>query len=186
MDDAKEKSFNEWLVINSQLGDELAFNQLLEAWQPRLMAYALRRLGDRELAREAVQECLLGVTKGLSRLRDPAAFPGWCYRLLERRCIDAIKSRIREGQKLAELARQTPEIQAEPDEIGDPLVQRVSLQQALAQLDSNMSAVLKLYYQESFTIEEIADVLDIPAGTVKSRLFYARKTLAAILEDGDE
>jgi len=180
MNDAKEKSFNEWLVINSQLGDKSAFNQLIVAWQPRLMAYASRRLGDRELAREVVQECLLGVTRGLARLRDPAAFPGWCYRMLERRCIDAIRARIKDQQKLSELAQQQPEPEVSHTA---QLEQNVSIQQALAQLDSNLAAVLKLYYQESFSIKEIAGVLEIPAGTVKSRLYYARKTLAAILEE---
>ncbi|MBT8145558.1 MAG: RNA polymerase sigma factor [Gammaproteobacteria bacterium] len=183
MNDAKEKSFNEWLVINSQLGDKSAFEQLLERWQPRLLAYATRRLGDRELAREVVQECLMGITRGLTRLRDPAAFPGWCYKLLERRCIDAIRTRIRDRQKLSELVRQQPESDTDQRTGAVQLEQQVSIQQAVAQLDSNLAAVLKLYYQESFTIEEIAEVLEIPAGTVKSRLYYARKTLAAILEE---
>ena len=182
MDDAKEKSFNEWLVINSQLGDESAVNQLLTAWQPRLLAYASRRLGDRELAREVVQECLLGVTRGLARLRDPAAFPGWCYKMLERRCIDAIRTRIKDQQKLSELAQET-EPEADYPVGATQLEQNISIQQALTQLDSSLAVVLKLYYQESFTIEEIAGVLEIPAGTVKSRLYYARKTLAAILEE---
>ena len=183
MDDAKEKSFNEWLVINSQLGDESAFDQLITRWQPRLLAYATRRLGDRELAREVVQECLLGVTRGIVRLRDPAAFPGWCYKILEMRCIDAIRTRIKDQQKLSELAQQQPDPGADLPDGAAQLEQKVSIQQALARLDSNLAAVLKLHYQESFTIEEIAGVLGIPAGTVKSRLYYARKTLAAILEE---
>ena len=104
MNDEKTKSLNEWLVINCQLGDRASFDKLLKAWQPRLLAYAMRRVGDREVAREVVQECLLSVSRGLVSLRDPAAFPGWCFRLLERRCVDALRSRIKEQQKLTEYA----------------------------------------------------------------------------------
>lgn len=183
MSDAKEKSFNEWLVVNSQLGDKAAFDQLVLRWQPRLLAYATRRLGDRELAREVVQECLLSVTRGLARLRDPAAFPGWCYKTLERRCIDAIRSRIKDQQKLSELVQLETGPAAMSHDGTSQLEQKVSVEQALSRLDSSVAALLKLYYQESFTIEEIAAVLELPAGTVKSRLYYARKTLAAILEE---
>ena len=183
MDDEKEKSLNEWLVINCQLGDRAALERLLRTWQPRLMTYALRRLGDRELAREVVQESLLGISRGLNRLRDPAAFPGWCFRLLERRCVDAIRSRIRERQKLAEYSRAELEESAADSEATTDLERKLSVRKALAQMDSSLAVTLKLYYQESFSIEEIAGVLDIPVGTVKSRLYYGRKTLAVLLEE---
>ena len=63
------------------------------------------------------------------------------------------------------------------------LEQRVSIQQAVSRLDSNLAVVLKLFYQESFTVNEIAGVLEIPPGTVKSRLFYARKQLKEYLSE---
>ena len=91
MSTVKERSYHEWLVVNSQLGDRAAFDELLTAWQPRLIAYAVRRLRDREAARDVVQECLLSMTRGIGSLRDPAAFPAWCYQLLERRCVDHLR-----------------------------------------------------------------------------------------------
>ena len=180
---AKERSYHEWLVVNSQLGDRAAFDTLLKEWQPRLIAYAARRIKDREAARDVVQECLLNITRSIGSLRDPAAFPAWCYQLLERRCVDHLRKLVKERDRLALESGADIDALVEIDSQSRRTEQEVLLQQVLSKLDDHLVILLKLYYQDSLTVAEIAQILDVPVGTVKSRLYYARKTLATAVEE---
>ena len=181
MDSEKDKRFNEWLVVNSQLGDKTAFNTLLQRWQPRFLAFAARRLDDREAAREVVQDVLLDISRSLVRLRSPAAFPAWSYRLLERRCVDSIRRSVAERRKRSKLAETGDD--AVSDDTEARLTDELTVERALTRLEPELVLILKLYYQDSLKLNEIAGILNIPAGTVKSRLFYARKILAVVLEE---
>lgn len=176
MTDQKQRAYSEWLVIRYQQGDRLAFDPLCKLWQRRFLLYAIRRLDNQENARDVTQEALLSMSKGLHRLGDPGAFPGWAFRILERRCADFLRSRVRERQLISEssaLAEDAPELAK-----GDNTENELSVDKLMSVLDSRVRVVLQLHYLEGFTITEVAEILAVPAGTVKSRLFYARKLLA--------
>jgi len=183
MDKTKDQSYNEWLVINSQLGDSQALNDLLKNWDQRFYLYANRKLGDHEAAREVVQECLLSITKNLYQLKNPAAFPKWSYQLLNRRCADYFRKTSKIRQHQSSLSIEDIEQAIGGTEQAVQLEKSLTIEQALKHLDSELALLLKLYYQESFRILEIAEITGLPEGTVKSRPFYARKMLASILED---
>ena len=87
MRDLKERSFNEWLVIESQRGEVDAFNKLIESWEQRYFLYAMNRLKSREAASDVTQDSLISISKGLSKLSDPASYPKWSFRIVERRCV---------------------------------------------------------------------------------------------------
>ena len=176
MSDLKEKSFNEWLVIRSQQGDDGAFGDLIELWQKRFYLYAFNRLKDREVARDVTQECLVSISRNITKLTDPAAFPKWGFRILERRCIDWQRKIVRE-REVFQQQEELPEIA-----IKDNTEAKLSVEALLNQLDSRLSIVLRLYYLEEFSVHEIAEIVKVPVGTVKSRLFYARKLMTEILE----
>ena len=183
MDKTKDQSYNEWLVINSQLGDSQALNELLKNWYQRLYLYAVRKLGDNEAAREVVQECLLSITRSLGSLNNPAAFPKWCFQLLDRRCADYFRKSMKIRKHQSSLSDFDIEQTHGGPDLSYQLEQELTIAQALKQLDSKLALLLKLYYQESFSVLEIAEITGLPEGTVKSRLYYARKMLASILED---
>ena len=176
MPDLKQQAYNEWLVIRSQQGERDAFDELLRYWQRRYYLYALHRLGDRESARDVTQECLLAVSRNLKGLEDPAAYPKWSFRILERRCIDWQRKTIRE--------REVIQRQEELPDIGDEdnTEAKLSVESLLSMLDSRLAALLRLYYLEALTVKEIAEIYSVPTGTVKSRLFYARKLMSKVLE----
>jgi RNA polymerase sigma-70 factor (ECF subfamily) len=183
MNKTKDLSYNEWLVINSKLGDTQALNELLKDWEQRLFLYAVRKLGDQEAAKEVVQESLISIAKSLHSLKNPAAFPKWCYQVLDRRCTDYIRKATRVRQQQSSVPLDDIEgIQGGPDMAWE-LEEKLTIEQALKHLDSKLALLLKLYYQESFSILEIAEITGLPEGTVKSRLYYARKMLASFLED---
>lgn len=176
MADLKHRSFVEWLVLRSQQGEREAFNELVRHWQQRYFLYAYNRLKDREAARDVTQECLLSISRNLKKLADPAAFPKWSFRILERRCIDWLRKRIREREVFEEQA-ELPDIGAQ-----DNSEAKLSVESLLNKLDSRLAVILRLYYLEDMSVDEIAEVQAVPKGTIKSRLYYARKLMAKILE----
>ncbi len=173
----KRDSLNEWLVIRSQQGENDAFTALVRNWQQRYYLYALNRLKDKEAAKDVTQDCLLSISRNLGSLSDPAAYPKWSFRILERRCIDWLRKTIRE-RELIQQQETLPEV-----EVNDGNEARLTVNQLLARMDSRLATILRLYYLESMTVNEIAEISEVPAGTVKSRLFYARKLMMKSLQD---
>lgn len=177
MQQLKRSSFNEWLIIRCQQGEDGAFTALVQNWQQRYYLYALSRLKDKEAAKDVTQDCLLSISRNLGSLSDPAAYPKWSFRILERRCIDWLRKTIRE-RELIQPQETLPEI-----EVNDGIETKLTVNQLLARLDSRLATILRLYYLESMTVSEIAQISEVPVGTVKSRLFYARKLMKKSLQD---
>tara|TARA_R110002073_G_scaffold140338_3_gene291217 strand:- start:753 stop:1286 length:534 start_codon:yes stop_codon:yes gene_type:complete len=177
MRDLKQRSFNEWLVIESQRGETDAFNTLIKNWEQRYFLYALNRLKSPEAARDVTQECLISISRGLRKLSDPASYPKWSFRIVERRCVDWLRKTIRE-REFIQSQEELPEIP-----VNDNIEEEMGVEQLLSKMDSALASILRLYYLEDLTIREIAEISDVPTGTVKSRLFYARKMMAKLLED---
>ncbi len=171
---------NELLVLRCQEGDLAAFEQLVERWQERLWRHAWRLTGDEEAAWDAIQEAWIGISHGLRRLAEPAAFPGWAYQIVSHKCRDWLR-RQRRQRRIDELYREEIQEPCEPAR-----EQYGSLTEALAQLSGHDRAILSLRYEDSFGTAEISAILGIPEGTVKSRLFHARKRLKHFLEKSDE
>jgi len=184
----KQHSYNEWLVVRSQNGETDAFELLIRSWQPRLYSYAFNRLRDKEAARDVLQECLLGISKNLSQLTDPAAFPKWSFRIVECRCVDWMRKTVRERQIFADAETPMEAAVTHVDNHADTHNEQrdFEIQQSVRSLlkiiDPKLAQVLRLYYLESFSINDIAEIIDVPRGTVKSRLYYARKMMAQALE----
>lgn len=180
MDKIKEKGLTEWLVIRCKQGESQALEELLKLWQQRYFLYAVNRLRDNEAAKDVMQECLISISKNIHGLADAGAYKKWSFTILERRCIDWQRKTIRD-RGVIQTQETIPEIT-----VVDGVVKKLSVEQALKQLDSRISAILRLYYLEELSVGEIAEIAKLPIGTVKSRLFYGRKLLAESLGDTDE
>lgn len=177
MDRTLERFLDEYLVLLSQAGSTAAWEGLARRWTPRLLRYAARLLGgsteSAEAARDVVQETWVGAIRGLRGLRDPAQFPAWIYGIATRKCADAIRVSTR---------RRRLDAHAAADDRGrkgaSPTSEhQIDLATAIRQLPATHRAVVHLFYREELHVEEIASVLGIPAGTVKSRLHHAREAL---------
>lgn len=176
MRDTKSQSLNEWLIIRSQQGEKQALHDLLTFWSKRYLLYAINRLRDREAAKDVTQECLISIGKNIGKLKDPAAYKKWSFKILERRCIDWQRKTIRD-REVIQTKDSIPEI-----EIEDKINESLSVEKLLTLLDNRISSVLRLFYLEGLNVEEIAEISNLPKGTVKSRLYYGRKLLAEKLE----
>ena len=179
--------FDEYLAAAARTGDRQAFQRLAERWQPKLFRHAFRLLGDADHARDAVQDAWADIVKGLPSLKDAGVFPAWAYRIVTRRAADFIRTAQRRRRTSDALAAE-PEPSGNETRLMEATADATPLAKAISSLPPDQRAAIALHYGEDFSIAEIAAALEVPAGTVKTRLMHARRKLRAILEgdNGDE
>jgi RNA polymerase sigma-70 factor, ECF subfamily len=174
---------DELLVLRCQQRDAEAFEALIGRWQRRLWQHAWRLTGDDSAAWDALQEAWIGISRGINRLADAAAFPAWAYQIVSNKCRDSIR---REKRRREATETYSEQMQHKEQAAASARQQYNSLKETLEQLSGSDRAILSLRYEEQFDTAEIADILGLPEGTVKSRLFYARQRLREYLEKNDE
>jgi RNA polymerase sigma-70 factor (ECF subfamily) len=169
-----ERILDEYLVALAQDGDRAALERLAQRWRPRHYAHARRLLRRPDAAADAVQDAWEGVLRGLGLLQDPARFPAWSYAIVTRRCRDMQRRGARAPLVDAEIEL-IPGADSNPETAHD-------LSRAMAALNSDQRAALALFYRDGFTAAEIAEALCAPLGTIKTRLFHARRALRQYFE----
>ncbi|HEX8169704.1 MAG TPA: RNA polymerase sigma factor [Thermoanaerobaculia bacterium] len=152
------------LVLRAQSGDRDAFDALLRELGPPLLRYIARVTADVALAEDVVQETFITIVRKIRWLNDPSLFRPWAYRIASREAFRALRKRRRLiAEPLGEIAIDT--IPSDP-------WQREQLLASLERLSPASRAVLTLHYLEDLPLSEVAAVLDLNLGTVKSRLAY--------------
>jgi len=166
------------LVTAAQHGDEEAFASLAVAVGGRLHSVAHRILRDLDLAEDATQQALLAIWQDLPQLRDPARFEAWAYRLLVRACYSQGRRSRRWAPNLSLLPADEPRM---PEGLGS-IHDRDQLERGFRRLSIDHRAVVVLHHYLDLPIDEVAEALGVPVGTVRSRLYYAMRGLRAALD----
>jgi RNA polymerase sigma-70 factor (ECF subfamily) len=169
------------LVVRAQQGDRGAFTDLVDTIGGRLHTIAYSVLRDRELARDATQQTLLTAWQELPRLRDPDRFEAWACRILVRSCHS-------EGRKAARwmpISLDRPGLEPTAADGTAAVIARDRIERAFRQLNLDQRLVVVLNYYLDLPPAVIADHLDIPVGTVHSRLHRALRVMHAAI-DADE
>ena len=179
MSDELDLIYERVLVVRSQAGDEAALVELVGRYQVRL-GYFLRKLVGKS-ADDVLQEVWLDVLRGLPRLSDPQAFRAWVYRIARDRAFGLLRKSQRAEQPLGET--DVPD-DSEADN-GFDAEDAARIHAALDRLPPEQREVLVLRFVESMSYESIARVTGLPVGTVRSRLFYAKRALRIILKKDD-
>ncbi|MEV1174752.1 sigma-70 family RNA polymerase sigma factor [Nonomuraea sp. NPDC049784] len=167
---------DELLVVRAQLGERAALAELVARWRVPVWTY-VRRMLDAERADDVSQEVWLAVVRGLPRLREPGRFAPWLFTIVRRSVIDRLRSQYageEEGLAQGDIAVDDPV---------EAMVDRAELVSALSALPVLEREVLVLFYLEDLPVEDCAQICQIPAGTVKSRLNRARRLLREHLEE---
>lgn len=171
-----ETLVDEYLVLAAQGGNRTAFNQLVRRHHRHFVAHAWRLLGQRETAEDAAQAAWIEILRGLGSLREAGAFRAWAFRIVSRQAAKRIGSIVTERAGLADLTNVHPDA-SDPATPPSP-----GLSRTLASLPPGQRAALALHYHEGLSLAEVAVALDVPVGTVKTRLHHARLRLKATLE----
>jgi RNA polymerase sigma-70 factor, ECF subfamily len=184
---------DEELVARATAGDVESFNQLVGRWERTIFALAYRTLGREEDARDVVQEAFLRAYRGLRGFKGEAKFSSWLYRITLNLCRDWIRRERRapvvqtpEGVDAVDLA----DAQATPSESVEDLVARRELSRAvaraIAELPEEQRTAILLKEYHGLTFQEIADQLNCPLSTVKTRLYQGLSVLRRRLERRQE
>jgi RNA polymerase sigma-70 factor, ECF subfamily len=152
-------------VSRCRVGDEAALTCLISRHRNRLVRTATNLLRDRHEAEDVAQESFLKAFREIAKLRDDRAFSGFLYRICVRLCMDRLRLKRAE---VAEFDR------AQPHE-GGAVENRVLIEKLLSQLAPELRATLVLREMEQLSYEEVAEVMRVPIGTVRSRLHTARE-----------
>lgn len=166
------------LVDEAQQGDREAFDALARTVGDRCMAIACRILRDADLAEDAVQAALITAWRELRALRDPERFEPWLHRILTNACYAEARRRRRWS---AEVRVLPVEDTYGPDETLT-VHDRDQLERAFRRLTLEQRSVLVFHHYLGLPVSEVADRLDIPVGTVKSRLHHATAALRASID----
>ena len=161
------------LVMDAQDGDVKAMEKLVSRWQKRLWQHVFRLTGNQQTAWDVTQQTWLGIIKGLRKLHDPANFKAWAYGITTNKSFDWIrKTKAVKHISIEEIQEHQHK---EKKDTG--------VKELLGKLDIRKKAVLCLYYFEQLSVTEISAALNIPKGTVKSRLHNARKELKKLWQE---
>lgn len=163
-------------VRRAQGGSKEAFIRLIHGLEMNLYRLARSMLGSEDDCADAMQETIVKAYMSLSQLRKPGAFKSWIYRILINECYTILRRQQRVVVTGEEISITDVHNQYE----------RIDLLEVVDQLESELRTVVILYYFEDMAVRDIAELLDISDGTVKSRLYRARAVLAAKLEPEPE
>jgi RNA polymerase sigma-70 factor (ECF subfamily) len=170
------------LVAAAVGGDRDALDALLRRHHDRLYALCRRMTGNDADALDATQDALIAIVRGLPRFRAGARFSTWAYRVATNACLDELRRRRRRPEPgLPDLDRMRRAASAAAASPADGVDARVDIDRALASVASEFRAPVVLRDLCGLDYAEIADVLDIPVGTVKSRIARGRAILAGLL-----
>lgn len=169
---------NAALVERAQHGDREAYEQLARGAARRLFLIASRILRDTHAAEDVVQQTLVAIWQDLPSLRDPERFDAWAYRLVVRGCRAQGRRDRRRGIQVVDLS---VELATARDDFAE-VVQRDQLGRAFDQLSRDQRTVVVLHHLMGLSLGEIAEILDVPYGTVGSRLHHALRAMRAAIE----
>jgi RNA polymerase sigma-70 factor (ECF subfamily) len=170
------------LVRRAANGDDGAFTELVRRHERRVFAVAMRMLGREEDALDATQDALITVYRKVGQFRGESAFTTWLHRITINACYDILRKRAR--QPMLHVAGED-DLEREP---GPPVEDHaaavaggIDAARALQEVPEDFRAVLILADVHDLPYEEIAEILEIPIGTVKSRVFRGRISLARVM-----
>ncbi|MHC4292538.1 MAG: RNA polymerase sigma factor [Planctomycetota bacterium] len=176
----KESIYNQLLVIRCRQGNQEAWGELVSRWEKPLLYYIRRMIDNEHQAWQILQETWLHVVKSIDTLKRPEYLPKWLYSICHHKIVTYYRQRHREAELCESIANGSEISETECDR---QFENAESVHWGLGQIKPVSREVLTLFFLQDLSIDEIAEVLSVPAGTVKSRLYYARQQLRKVLED---
>lgn len=174
---------NAVLVLRCRRRDEKAFEELVNRWQPRLYYYLRRMVEEENAVWDVLQETWLAVYQKIRKLEDPRKFPAWLYKISHHKAVSYLR---REGKHVHMAEEQMAGCVENNGTIGIAEEHAELAHQLLGKLKLAHREVLTLYFLEGFSIREMAGILDVSEGTVKSRLHYAKHKMREALKGAND
>ena len=179
------------LAAQIVMGDRQAFIELVEMYQRKVIPISYSMLSDYEDACDAAQEVFIKVYRSIASFRGDSSLSTWIYRITRNVCMDFIRKRKEAPVSIDEQKDDAPKIEIEdtsksPEKIAEKNETVRMVREAITMLDEGQRVIITMFDIEGMSYEEISAALEIPAGTVKSRLNRARQKLKKILSENRE
>jgi RNA polymerase sigma-70 factor (ECF subfamily) len=181
-----ERTDDTALLASARAGDSEALGQLLTSQYDRCYGVCRRILNSQEDARDATQEAMIAIARGLAGFDGRSSFSTWCYRVTTNAALDELRRRRRRPEPASDRLEESDEGSHQfsgtgRDRLAGAVTDRLTVERALAQLPEDQRVAVVLRDLADLDYEEIGEVLGIPIGTVRSRIFRGRAALADLL-----
>lgn len=167
------------LVVAYQSGDNTALTALVERWHKKFCTKAFWIVKDPEIAKDIAQDSWRTIMVKINDIKDPDKFGSWALRIVFTKSMDVLRLNSKNRKRKEQYSNEQERLKGEEVDI-EPL--KTKLLDAIKALPAHQQMVIKLFYVEDYNLKEIAELLTINVGTVKSRLFHARETLKQTLK----
>lgn len=167
------------IIAQIKKGDQQAFEELIEEYKLPIYKTAKAILKDEDEVCDAIQDTCLSIYKSINNLKNEKYFKTWVIRITINKCYDIISKYKLNDEKIAKIQSNVSEIQSDFD---NNIIAKTDLQRAMNLLEEDLKLVTVLYYYNDMSISDISEAINIPKGTVKSRIFRAREKLHQILD----
>ena len=174
---ASQSIQDELLVLRCRAGDGAALDELLRRWQEPLWRHAMRLTGADDAAWDVLQESFVTIMRQIGKLENESAFGAWAYRIVDHKSRDWLHRHVRRRERESCYAEQT-----RLDEADEAPPAAADVREALSELAEADRTLLALRFEDGFSMDELAQMLGVPAGTVKSRLHWAKQRLRTLME----
>jgi len=168
------------LIRDAKRGDKDAFTKLISLYKAPVYRHAFGMLGDKMEAEDAAQEAFIKAYSFISRLENEYSYSAWMIRIVSNVCMDRLKKRRKERALVSESIAEARSPSTRDEHLG------LTVEEAMRKLTPEHRQVILLHDVQGYRYEEIADLIGIPMGTVKSRLNAGRLALRNELKKGDE
>lgn len=174
-----------------QSGDRQAFNELVEIYQTKVIHISYGMLSDYEDACDAAQEVFVKVYRSIGNFRGDSSLSTWIYRIAKNVCMDFLRKRKEPSLSIDEEKDDGPKLEIEdnsksPEQIAEKNEISRMVWSAVEKLDDKSRMIITMFDFEGLSYDEISAALEVPVGTVKSRLNRAREKLKKLLSENRE
>lgn len=174
------KTFDSLLVLQCQSGNKKAAGILVKRWHEKLCKQAYWYSKDIEASKDIAQDSWSTILLKIHNLKDPNSFGSWALTIVTRKSYDWLRKNKKELKNIDSYRKNEVSIEYDVYDKDDNIM--ILLKNAIKTLPSDQQMVLHLFYLESYSVKQIAEITNVSAGTVKSRLFTAREKLKLILK----
>jgi len=168
-------------VSQARAGEPAAWDTLFRRYQLPLYVYVFELVHDEQASLDLVQETFLAAVRHIGSLRDDGKFGSWLFGIAHQKCIQSWRKQDREETLRDEIADASDGFDEGPDDLLIRREQEAAFINLLNQLSLPQRAVLLLHFVENFSLEEIGTITNTPLGTVKSRLYHAKRALRKLI-----
>jgi len=175
-----EKEKDGLLILDYQSGNKMALAALVKRWHKYFCKKAFFIVKDADEAKDVAQDSWRTIIDKLETINDPYSFSGWAMRIVHTKSIDVLRNQQKNLRGKSAIKFNLVE---EDEPYNEKTALKKKLYSAILELPTNQRQVIKLFYIEELSLNEISKLLNTKAGTVKSRLFHAREKLKIILKN---